>query len=162
MGGPISIMKIFSLFIIASVALAQGPSQARIVVHPDPIEKVAAKPGTTVRVSLKATIEEGFHVNSDKPNDPYLIPLKLTWNPGALEKPSLTYPKPETAKLPFSQKPVTIYTGSFVVETQFKVASNAKPGPSEVTGKLRFQACNDHECLIPRTLDVTVPVEITK
>lgn len=155
-------MKILGLFVIAVVALAQGPPQTRIVVHASPIEKIAAKPGATVRVSLTATIDEGFHVNSDKPNDPYLIPLKLTWNPGALEKPSLTYPKPETAKLPFSQKPVTIYTGSFVIDTQFKVASNAKPGPSEITGKLRFQACNDRECLIPRTLDVTVPLEVVK
>lgn len=155
-------MKILSLFFVAVAALAQAPPQARIVVHANPIEKVTAKPAATVRVSVAATIDEGFHVNSDKPNDPYLIPLKLTWNPGALEKPSLTYPKPETAKLPFSQKPVTIYTGSFVIDTQFKVASNAKPGPGEITGKLRFQACNDHECLIPRTIDVIVPLEITK
>lgn len=155
-------MKILSLLILAAAALAQSPPQGRIVVHPQPIEKITAKAGATIQVKLTASIDEGFHVNSDKPNDPYLIPLKLTWSPGVLEKPSLKFPKPETVKLPFSQKPVTIFTGVFAIDTQFKVASNAKPGVSQVAGKLRFQACNDHECLIPRTVDVEIPVEIVK
>lgn len=152
----------FAVPLLALVAYAQSQPQARIVVHLDPIEQIRVRPGETVLVKLAAKIDDGFHVNSDKPNDPYLIPLKLTWSEGALEKPSLKYPKPETAKLAFSPKPVTVYTGTFNIDTQFKVASNAKSGSTSVAGKLRFQACNDHECLIPRTLDVTIPIEVTK
>jgi hypothetical protein len=149
-------------FILLLCCSLFGQAPARIVVHITPIEKITVKAGETVRTKLLASIDAGFHVNSDKQDDPYLIPLRLTWTPGVLEKPSIAYPKPETAKLAFSEKPVNIYTGGFEVVTEFKTSSKAKSGPSVLAGKLRFQACNDRECLIPRTIDVEIPVEIVK
>lgn len=150
------------LFAIALLGLhtwAQSP-QPRIVVTLDPIERITVKPGQSVTVPVRAKIDAGFHVNSDKPNDPFLIPLKLTWNAGPLEKPAIAFPKPETAKLAFSEKPVSIFSGQFEIATKFTVAAKSPAGPAALVGKLRYQACNDHECLIPRTLDVNVPVEI--
>jgi len=35
-------------------------------------------------------------------------------------------------------------------------------GPAVMTGKLRYQACNDRMCLAPKTLDVSLPVEVVK
>ena len=59
-------------------------------------------------------------MNADKQSDPYLIPLKLTWTHGALEKASVVYPKSESAKLPFSEKPVNIFSSEFKIDTRFK------------------------------------------
>jgi hypothetical protein len=42
------------------------------------------------------------------------------------------------------------------------VASAANLGPAVLTGKLRYQACNDRTCLIPKTIEVTLPIEIVK
>ena len=102
-------------------------------------------------------------MNSDKPTDKYLIPLRLTWNPSALESKDITFPKPETSKLPFSEKPVSIFSGTFQIVSQFKIPRDASlGGGATLTGKLRYQACNDHECLSPRTIEVSIPVEISK
>ena len=111
-------------------------------------------------MSLKANLQSGFHVNSNMPGDDYLIPIKLTWNKEPLEAEQVNYPKPQMEKLEFSPKPVSVYTGTFEIVTRFKAPLNAAPGMAFMNGKLRYQACNNKECLAPRTVDVRVTLDI--
>jgi DsbC/DsbD-like thiol-disulfide interchange protein len=111
------------------------------------------KRGEPAKQVLKAVILQGFHVNSDKPRDEFLIPLKLTWDAaGPLETKSISYPKPEEMTLNGSQ--MLVYTGTVPIETAFAVAKDAPKGQTTVTGKLKYQACNEHMCFRPSTLDV--------
>jgi hypothetical protein len=57
---------------------------------------------------------------------------------------------------------LSVFSGDFEIRTRFKVAANAPVGPAVMTGKLRYQACNDRMCLAPKTLDVSLPVEVVK
>lgn len=107
-------------------------------------------------------MREGYHCNSNKPSDEYLIPLKLTWNPGALESPEVSYPQPRMEKYAFSDKPLSVYTGSFELVTKAKVSASAMPGQVIATGKLRYQACTDRMCLTPKTIEVSVPIDLIK
>ena len=118
------------------------------------------KPGGAADSALKVELRGGYHVNSNTPADDYLIPLKLTWNPGSVVATGTVFPKPEMHKYSFSQSPLSVYTGDFEIVTHFKAAANAAAGPSTMTGKLRYQACNDHMCLPPKTLDVKLDVEV--
>jgi DsbC/DsbD-like thiol-disulfide interchange protein len=127
-----------------------------------PPEKLTAKAGSTVEVKTALQLRPGYHCNSNTPSDDYLIPLKLTWTPGPFESPEVAYPTPQMEKFSFSDKPLSVYTGDFVVVTKFKVAANANPGTAFVSGKLRYQACNDRMCLPPKTVDVSLPVDIVK
>jgi len=99
-------------------------------------------------------------VNSNSPADDYLIPLKLTWTKGAVEAEQVIYPKPQLEKYEFSEKPVSVFSGTFEIVTRFKTSADAPGGPATVNGKLRYQACNNKECLAPRTMDVQLPVDI--
>ena len=65
-------------------------------------------------------------------------------------------------KYSFSEKPLSVFTGNFQIVTHFKAPANAAPGPATLTGKLRYQACNSSMCLPPKTLDVSLQVEIVK
>ena len=50
------------------------------------LPKVAGKRGAAVQARIPLAVDPGFHVNSNAPNEEYLIPLKLTWkSTGALE-----------------------------------------------------------------------------
>jgi hypothetical protein len=40
--------------------------------------------------------------------------------------------------------------------------TTAALGSGTLTGKLRYQACNDRTCLTPKTIEVTLPIEIAK
>ncbi|MDR3702147.1 MAG: hypothetical protein P4L56_21045 [Candidatus Sulfopaludibacter sp.] len=42
------------------------------------IQKVAGKRNAAVQVKIPLSVDPGYHVNSDKPTQDYLIPLKLT------------------------------------------------------------------------------------
>jgi DsbC/DsbD-like thiol-disulfide interchange protein len=112
----------------------------------------------TARVTLQ--LRSGYHVNSSTPADEYLIPLKLSWDGAPLETIEVAYPTPHLANYSFSKKPVSIYSGQFDVITRFRVPATAPLGPLVLTGKLRYQACNDSTCLPPKTVDVKLPVEI--
>jgi thiol:disulfide interchange protein DsbD len=127
-----------------------------------PGDVVKAKAGSSVTAKLKVELRQGYHVNSDKPADEYLIPLRLTWNDGVLNGASVSYPKPQMEKLPFADKPMAVYTGEFDLTTTFKVSPTAPAGPAAVTGKLRYQACNDRMCLAPKNLDVNIQLDIVK
>ena|ERR1700733_9588891 len=157
-----SSLNIPLLLALSATVFCQAPASSRIVVKLGPVDAVSAKAGGTAKVTLSVLVDQGFHVNSDKPTDKYLIPLRLTWNAGTLESKDVTFPKPETAKLPFSEKPVSIFSGSFQILSEFKVPRGASPGSNTLTGKLHYQACNDRECLTPKTINVTIPVEITR
>jgi hypothetical protein len=122
---------------------------------------VSGKRKTAVEARIPVTVLPGFHVNSNKPSEEYLIPLKLTWTAtGALEPGAIVYPKPTQEKYEFAEKPLSVLTGSFDIVAGFKVASNASAGPGSAAGKLRYQACNNRACFPPKTVDVKVNYQI--
>jgi DsbC/DsbD-like thiol-disulfide interchange protein len=151
-------------FVLASASLFQfafaqtAPTVLTVTAPP----AISAKAGETTKTTLSVTVASGYHANSNKPVDPYLIPLHLTWNPGPLTSASVVFPKPQIQKLGFSPKPVSVFTGAFDIVTQFRVASDAAPGTSTAIGKLHYQACDDRSCLPPATIEVSVPIVIGK
>lgn len=132
------------------------------VVSVAPLRKLTVPATGTADASVSVQLRDGYHVNSNMPSDEYFIPLRLTWSAGPVEAVSVTFPKPKMEKLAFSDKPVSIFSGDFDVVTKFKAAAGASLGQNVVTGKLRYQACNDRMCLPPKTIDLSLPVEVTR
>src|SRR6476661_6799255 len=117
------------LLLALSPALrAQAFAQGNVLNYTPP-RKVVAKPGAAVDSALPLELRSGYHVNSNTPSDDYLIPLRLTWNPGPLEATGYVFPKAQMEKYRFSEKPVSVYSGEFEIVTRFKAAANAPPGP---------------------------------
>jgi hypothetical protein len=125
-------------------------------------EPVVAKAGSIVDVKLPLQLREGYHVNTNMPPDPYLIPLRLTWDSGSITVAEIVYPKPVPHKVDFFPKPLPVFSGRFELVTRFNVAASAQPGLVNVPGKIRYQACNDRMCLPPKTLEFTLPVSVTR
>jgi len=122
--------------------------------------KVTAKRGTALEVRIPVLLKSGYHVNSNTPSEAYLIPLRLTWEPGALDSVAVIFPKAHLEKYEFSEKPLSVFTGDFELVTKFKVAEKASNGPGMVLGRLRYQACNRNSCLPPRVAEIKFPVVI--
>jgi len=125
------------------------------------LPKVAGKRGAAVQAKIPLAVDPGFHVNSNTPNEQYLIPLKITWKQtGALEGGAIEYPKAVQEKYDFSEKPLSVFTGKFEVIANFKVAANASAGPGVAAGQLRYQACNDKMCFPPKNIDISLPYSV--
>jgi hypothetical protein len=135
-------------------------AQTSSILTVEPLAKITVKRGGTAEAKLSVKLQPGFHVNSNTPSESYLIPLRLTWAAGPLESTAVTFPKPTMEKYEFSEKPLSVFTGNFAIGTKFKAAPTASPGPAYVSGKLRYQACNDKACFPPKTVDIKLPVSI--
>ena len=83
-----------ALFLPFSLWAQAGESVASIATP----QTLAIKRGDTATQDLRVALKSGFHVNSDKPKDEFLIPLKLTWTGPLLTK-KIVYPKPEEVKV---------------------------------------------------------------
>ena len=118
------------------------------------------KRNSPVEVRVPFMLQPGYHTNSNTPSESYLIPLRLTWEPGLLEAGEIIYPKPQLEKYEFADKPLSVFSGTFEVTTKFRVPAAAMSGPGQLAGKLRYQACNDKVCLPPKTIEVKVPVVV--
>lgn len=141
----------FSSALIAACALS---AQQGGVLTVEPPSKLVVKRNEPPVQKLKVVIQQGYHANSSKPAEAYLIPFKLAWEAGPLEAAEIVYPPAKMEKFSFSEAPLSIYDGAFEVTTKFRKTATAQPGPAVMTGKLRYQACNDKMCLPPKTVEV--------
>jgi thioredoxin:protein disulfide reductase len=119
---------------------------------------MAIQRGGSATQALKVMIQPGLHVNSDKPKDEYLIPLKLDWENGPIAAEVTSYPKPEQIKV--GSEMLSVFTGSFTLFTVFKAPKSAPAGAVSITGKLHYQACNDQMCFRPSSLTIHLPVVV--
>lgn len=145
--------------LVVFAAAAFGQPNILTVTPPD---RLMVKAGTMAEVKLAVQLRDGYHANSNAPMDEYLIPMKLTWSKTGFDAGEILYPKPQLEKYSFSDKPLSVYTGSFEITTRFKIDKDVFPGPSILSGKLRYQACTDRMCFQPKTVDISLPVDITK
>jgi Disulphide bond corrector protein DsbC len=145
-----------ALMPLAAVLLAQ--TSPNLTVAPVPVLKV--RKGSVAAVTLRAVLPPGFHANSNTPSDEYLIPLTLKWTGGPLQTDGITYPKGTLEKYPFSSKPLSVVTGEFSISTKFKVPAEAPDGAAAQNGTLKYQACNDRMCFAPKTVPVSLTLEI--
>ena len=123
-------------------------------------EKVIAKKNTTQPIDITIQVKSGYHVNSTTPSDEYLIPLKLSFSDGTLQVADVVFPKPKMQKFQFSPTPISVYEGDIKAIARVKIPAATQSGVTNLTGKLRYQACSERACLPPRTIDVKVPVEV--
>src|SRR5580704_5805675 len=132
------------------------PSAASVV---NPHTFVSLEPvpaGKEFQVAVVVDILRGYHMNSHKPTDPYLIPTTLTAQlPAGIELADTIYPPGKLEKFVFSpDKPLDVYTGSVTLRLRLTAKSGAAAGATTIPMTLRYQACNDAACLPP----VKVPV----
>lgn len=145
-------------FWISALALSAFAQSAPVLKVQDPA-KLVVKRGENPTFALKAVITPGYHANSNTPSEEYLIPMKLTWDTaGPLTAKEIAYPAPKFEKFAFADKPLSIFDGAFDITTKFQRAANPQLGPGFITGKLRYQACNDKMCLPPKTIEIKLPV----
>jgi len=124
-------------------------------------DRTAYEPGETARIAAKVTVEEGWHVNSNTPTFDYLIPTKLDLElPAGWPEETLRYPKHEMKTFAFADQPLAVYDGELVILAEIKVPADAPNGAVPVQGALRYQACNDSQCLPPVTTEATVTLTV--
>lgn len=153
--------------LLAPVVWLLAPVQAQRL---DPVhwtlssDAAKAPPSSSVTLKLTAQLDEGWHLYSPTtpPGGPIPTTLGLAENP-AVAGSKLYEPKPDRKFDPN----FNLETETFEKEVVFLFATDLKkdasPGPLELTAQVRYQACDDRQCLPPRkkTASFTLTVDPT-
>jgi DsbC/DsbD-like thiol-disulfide interchange protein len=120
--------------------------------------------GKEFQLAVVVDIARGYHMNSNKPTDPYLIPTTLAPQlPAGFQLLDTLYPNGQLEKFAFSpEKALDVYSGSVTLRLRLMAQANAALGSLTIPLTLRYQACNDSACLPPVKVPVTVKVEVAQ
>ena len=144
---------------------SSNPPSASTIVKPhifvslDPVPR-----GKEFKVAVVADIASGFHMNSHKPTDEYLIATTLKAElPAGFELIDTIYPKGKLEKFAFSpEHPLDVYSESVTLVLRLSAKSTAVLGPAEIPMTLRYQACNDSTCLPPVRLPLSAKFNLAE
>jgi DsbC/DsbD-like thiol-disulfide interchange protein len=152
------------VLLVAGLSFPTVAQSSASVVKVKPEQSAYALKGSSVaKVVVVLDIQEGYHINANKPAESFLIPtaLKLGPTPGLKTTP-VVYPRPKRRKFAFSEKPMLVYEGEVLLSFTAKALPSLPAGPLTLKGKLTVQACNEEACLRPQTIDVPVVLEVEK
>ncbi|MCX6150002.1 MAG: thioredoxin domain-containing protein [Ignavibacteriales bacterium] len=118
--------------------------------------------GSEVKVSVTVSMDDGWHINSNKPNEDYLIPtvLKIGQANKKIELTSIIYPKAKELKFDFSEKPVSVYERDITITGLLKIPMDAIAGKYKILFVLNYQACNNSTCLPPNFVQENILLNI--
>jgi thiol:disulfide interchange protein DsbD len=143
----------------ASQLAAQSPEPKSA---PPPASLVVVVPTLDVRspgegeLALQVTIASGWHVNSHRPSEDYLIATEAILDPVAgVRFGGARYPDGKMMKFAFSESPLSVYDGTFAISIPL-TWDEARPVPT-LSGSLDYQACDDARCLAPASVKFRVP-----
>lgn len=114
-------------------------------------------------ITVVANIKQGFHINSHKPLNEFLVPtvLRLNETRGIAFGP-VYYPKPKQVLFSFSPNHLSVYDGKISIFAEGKVSRDISPGDIKVSGVFTYQACNDQMCFMPESICFEIPLKIVK
>lgn len=153
--------KVFRLCTLLIIAISNIVfSQPQVVSVNLEKNSLQVQQGKEIKVILNAKIDNTWHINSNKPNDEFLIPSVVTIKGNGIKLTGVKYPKAHDITLSFSDTPVSVYEGDVKFEITITADKSAAPGKQNVEVKLNYQACNDQSCLPPNSVTANLELEI--
>ena len=135
---------------VPGASRAQPPSPIRVQ---EIYEADAAHAGSTHRVAVRATLDSGFHVNSNTPLQEGLIATSLSLDPpDGMGLEGVAWP--DSFLFTVGPDALAVFGEEFVVGAAFGLDPDLNEGEYAVSGTLRYQPCNDTMCFFPTTADL--------
>jgi len=163
-------MKIKSLVLLLFVPALACFAVAQSLTPAGHVEKVTFEPLSTLTVNsahpaplrLVFHVKQGFHINSNKPLTPELIPTVVHFSlPDDLVVGRVQYPAGELKSFPFDPtEKLSVYSGDIVITGRVIAPPHAAIGTYTIHGDFRYQACDNNACYPPKTLPITFNVKV--
>ena len=138
-------------------ATAQGPN----VRFDLTVNRKQVKAGDTIAVIAKFIIADKWHIQSNEPEEEFVIPTSVALADKSLcETVATVYPATHAFKL--GDEEAQGFSGEGQVVLTAKVLAAAKPGKQELVVKVGWQACDDQSCIAPEEFDLKIPLEVVE
>ena len=137
----------------------KAPSVTQV---PAPVADVTRGKGNPVELQFR--IQDGFHINSNKPSAEYLIPTTLRLDvPTDITLGRIVYPAGKEMSFAFApDEKLNVYSGDFSLSVTVRPLASVLPGKYAFHGELKYQACDNAACYPPRKAPVQFEVKVMK
>lgn len=145
---------ITSVGLAAFLLICPGHAQAPASRQPVPRLSFAyAKEGGKDFLAVEVELAPGWHINSTKPLDEFLVPTSLQAEAAGFELGEQHWPKADSVHSPAAGGYMSLYSGKFKVRVDAKRGKEkAAPGKTKVT--LHYQSCDNATCFPPKSVTV--------
>jgi thiol:disulfide interchange protein DsbD len=133
-----------------------------------PVEKLSAKgylsldkvhPGSQFEIAVVVEIAKGWHINANPAKEGFIATEVTLPEVSSLAFGEVVYPAAEVLKLgSIGEAPV--YHDTITIGIQADLSQTAPIGSSPLDFQLQYQACDDAQCLLPESLNFSIPIEV--
>ncbi len=152
-------LLLLTAFVIAPASFHSSPlpqSAPKIAVSSS-LSTDKIQRGRTVQGTIVMDIPSGYHVNSNRPMEKFLIATKLQIEaPKGIRVGAILYPRPLLRSLKFSKSKVSVFEGRTTIRFSVAVPRSFTGKSAELKARLRFQSCNDDLCFPPQTRELSL------
>src|ERR1700730_9253137 len=153
------LFSVACLLLFASAARAQNPVTWSLKAN----APGSLKAGDRFTAKVTAQIQGGWHLYSITQGAGGPVPTRITMPDGQPFKLAggVSGPRPLVAMDPNFEINTETHEGSATFSIPAVVVADAPPGEQSLNVNVRYQACNDKNCLPPRTVKLSVPLTLT-
>lgn len=155
----IIIFILLTIVYLTKVSYSQAEDIVKLNIQNPAVEVQRGKQFT---VDLTAVINSSWHINSNKPNDEFLIPSKISVKGKGINLVNVKYPKPRELKFSFSDSPVSVFEADTRIGLIFEVLGSAAASKNNIEVILDYQACNNVTCLPPNSTSTQFEVVVSE
>ena len=120
-----------------------------------------AQRGRPTRVSIVIDIPSGYHINSNRPLETYLIATSVRVEAeNGLRPGPVSFPRPLLRTFKFSKKQLSVYEGQVRLKFNVTVPANYSDNSAKVKARVRLQSCDDEVCFAPKNYDVNLKIGV--
>ena len=111
----------------------------------------------TVQATVVMDIPSGYHINSSRPLEQFLIPTQVKVEaPKGTRVGPVSYPRAVLRSFKFSKNRVSVYEGRATMRFNVTAPRDASTGSKEIKVRLRYQSCNDEVCFPPQSRELSL------
>ena len=152
---------LISLFVasVPPAATAPAPEPNISVVPYFATDK--AQRGKPVRIAIVIDVPAGYHINSNRPLESYLIATSVKVDAeNGLRVSAVTYPRPVLRTFKFSNKQLSVYEGQARLKFSVPIPANYADNSVKIKARVRLQSCNDEVCFPPKNYDLDLKIDV--
>lgn len=151
-----------------AITLATFPLANRAAPAPEPNISVVGyfaadkvQRGRTVRVAMVIDIPSGYHINSNRPLETYLIATQLKVDPSSgIRVGPISYPRALMRSFKFSKKKLSVYERQTILRFTITVPANYSGGSIDLKTNVRLQSCDDEVCFPPKNYNQNLRIGV--
>jgi thioredoxin:protein disulfide reductase len=149
-------LRIRAALVVAMLVTVCRVGEAQLKRPTAEVSPVAAtdsvRAGRSSNLAVRVALPEGFHVQSNAPRDPTLIPTVLTIDaPENVTVEEIVYPRPTDLEQAGQKQPLAVFEREFAIGVVIQVDAKTAPGEIVLPARLRYQTCNAQLCFAPTT-----------